>query len=76
MKYTVFNLDDTLIRLQASGEDLNQRAFSGTIVADNGCNLSAVGMKIHVIKSCDGAEPFYNALHLDHQFIQGRNSNL
>ena len=76
VKNTVFNLNDTLVRLQASGEELNQRAFSGTIVADNGRNFSTVGVKFHVVKSCDGAELLYNALHLNHWFIQGKNPNL
>ena len=66
-EYAVLDPDHPLIRFQASGENLNQSAFAGTIVAYDGSYFSAVGLKMHVVKRCNGSEPFYNSIHLNHR---------
>ena len=75
-EYAVPDADYPLIWFQAPGQNLNQRAFSRSIVAYNGGDFPAAGLKIHVVKSCDGAEPFHNSIHLNHRSIQTKNSNL
>ena len=54
------------VRLVDAGEDLEQRALSGTVLADDGVNLARLELQVHGIQDADAGEGLPDALGPKH----------
>ena len=56
------NHNGAAVRHQIAGQELDQRGFSGTVVANNGGNVAWGNFKVDLRQRTDCAEPFFNLI--------------
>ena len=65
---------NNIARIRAIGintaEDIHQRRFAGTVLADQGMDGAALHLQIHVVKSLDTGELFGDVIHFQNQICQ------